>query len=182
MHVDVTAGTLAGRSRYVPWTEEIGNSLIVREPFGVAGAITPWNFPLQEMILKVAPAIKAGNAIVLKPSQLAPLIAGILAEVGAEAGVPAGLLDIVHGLGSVVETRRLPSRRRRHRIHRNYASGTRCRGGRGRNAPRMLTALAEAHRRGAKIVHINPLLEAAAPGTIIPREVAAAGTSNSRRR
>jgi hypothetical protein len=46
----------------------------------------------------------------------------------------------------------------------------------------MLTALAEAHRRGAKIVHINPLLEAAAPGTIIPREVAAAGTSNSRRR
>jgi aldehyde dehydrogenase (NAD+) len=105
MHVDVAVGTLesvAERSRHVPWTEEIGNSLIVREPFGVAGAITPWNFPLQEMILKVAPAIMAGNAIVLKPSQLAPLTAGILAEVGAEAGVPAGVLNVVHGLGSVV--------------------------------------------------------------------------------
>jgi aldehyde dehydrogenase (NAD+) len=103
MYVDAAVGTLdsAERSRYVPWTEEIGNSLIVREPFGVAGAITPWNFPLQEMVLKVAPAIMAGNAIVLKPSQLAPLTAGILVEVGAEAGVPAGVVNIVHGLGSV---------------------------------------------------------------------------------
>jgi aldehyde dehydrogenase (NAD+) len=85
-----------------PWTEQVANSLIVREPIGVIGAITPWNFPLLQMMGKVAPALMAGNTIVLKPSQVAPLTARILAEAAAEAGLPAGVLNIVDGLGTVV--------------------------------------------------------------------------------
>ncbi|MCP2165080.1 aldehyde dehydrogenase family protein [Goodfellowiella coeruleoviolacea] len=82
--------------------ERIGNSLVLREPVGVVGAITPWNFPLQQMVAKIVPAIAAGNTVVLKPSELAPLTAGLLAEVVAEAGVPAGVLNLVHGVGPVV--------------------------------------------------------------------------------
>ncbi|MCX5240311.1 aldehyde dehydrogenase family protein [Streptomyces prunicolor] len=85
-----------------PWTEEIANSLVVREPIGVVGAITPWNFPLQQVITKVVPALLAGNTVVLKPSEVAPLAARILAEVTAEAGVPAGVFNVVHGTGPVV--------------------------------------------------------------------------------
>ncbi|MEU8179251.1 aldehyde dehydrogenase family protein [Micromonospora sp. NPDC049047] len=84
------------------WTEEVGNSLIVREPIGVVGAITPWNFPLQQIVSKVAPALLAGNTIVFKPSENAPLTARILAEVAADAGVPAGVLNVVYGTGAVV--------------------------------------------------------------------------------
>jgi aldehyde dehydrogenase (NAD+) len=82
--------------------EEIGNSLVLREPIGVVGAITPWNFPLQQMVAKVVPAIAAGNTVVLKPSELAPLTAGLLGDVLVEAGVPAGVVNIVHGTGPVV--------------------------------------------------------------------------------
>jgi aldehyde dehydrogenase (NAD+) len=85
-----------------PWTEEIANSLIVREPVGVVGAITPWNFPLQQLVTKVVPALLAGNTVVLKPSEVAPLTARIFAEVAAEAGLPAGVFNIVHGTGPVV--------------------------------------------------------------------------------
>jgi aldehyde dehydrogenase (NAD+) len=85
-----------------PWTEEIANSLVVREPIGVVGAITPWNFPLQQVITKVVPALLAGNTVVLKPSEVAPLAARILAEVTAEAGLPAGVFNVVHGTGPVV--------------------------------------------------------------------------------
>jgi aldehyde dehydrogenase (NAD+) len=84
------------------WSEEIANSLIVREPIGVVGAITPWNFPLQQVVTKVIPALLAGNTVVLKPSEVAPLVARILAEVTAEAGVPAGAFNVVHGTGPVV--------------------------------------------------------------------------------
>ncbi|KAA2265253.1 aldehyde dehydrogenase family protein [Solihabitans fulvus] len=82
--------------------EEIGNSLVLREPIGVVGAITPWNFPLQQMIAKIVPALAAGNTVVLKPSELAPLTAGLLAEIVQEAGVPAGAFNLVHGVGPVV--------------------------------------------------------------------------------
>ncbi|MET8467379.1 aldehyde dehydrogenase family protein [Micromonospora zamorensis] len=84
------------------WTEEVGNSLIVREPIGVVGAITPWNFPLQQIVSKLAPALLAGNTMVFKPSENAPLTARILAEVAAEAGVPAGVFNVVYGTGAVV--------------------------------------------------------------------------------
>ena len=96
-----SAGTAALAETF-PWTEEIGNSLIVREPIGVVGAITPWNYPLHQIVAKVAPALLAGNTVVLKPSEVAPLSAGILAEIAEQAGLPAGAFNIVHGTGDVV--------------------------------------------------------------------------------
>ncbi|MEU6343172.1 aldehyde dehydrogenase family protein [Streptomyces sp. NPDC046977] len=85
-----------------PWTEEVANSLIVREPIGVVGAITPWNFPLQQLVTKVVPALLAGNSVVLKPSEIAPLTAMVFAEIAAGAGLPPGVLNVVHGTGPVV--------------------------------------------------------------------------------
>lgn len=82
--------------------EEIGNSLVLREPIGVVAAITPWNFPLQQMVAKVVPALAAGNAVVLKPSELAPMTADLLASILVEAGVPEGVFSLVHGTGPVV--------------------------------------------------------------------------------
>ena len=79
-----------------------GNALIVREAIGVVGCITPWNYPLHQIALKVAPALAAGNTVVLKPSEVAPINAFILAEVMHEAGVPAGVFNLVTGVGSVV--------------------------------------------------------------------------------
>ncbi|GAA4581472.1 aldehyde dehydrogenase family protein [Planotetraspora phitsanulokensis] len=96
------AASFAALAADFAWTEQIGNSLVVREPIGVVGAITPWNFPLQQVVSKVAPALVAGDTVVLKPSEMAPLTAGILAEVAAEAGVPAGVFNVVHGTGPVV--------------------------------------------------------------------------------
>ncbi|WP_433308430.1 aldehyde dehydrogenase family protein [Micromonospora sp. CA-269861] len=94
--------SIAGLADDFAWTEEIGNSLIVREPIGVVGAITPWNFPLQQIVSKLAPALLAGNTMVFKPSENAPLTARILAEVAAEAGVPAGVFNVVYGTGATV--------------------------------------------------------------------------------
>ncbi len=85
----------------VAWEEEIGNSLVVREPIGVLGAITPWNFPLHQIAAKVAPALAAGCTIVLKPSEVAPLNAFILAEVIEAVGLPAGVFNLVTGVGPV---------------------------------------------------------------------------------
>src|SRR5260370_30020365 len=82
--------------------QEIGNSLVVREPFGVVGAITPWNYPLHQIMAKVAPALAAGCTVVLKPSEVAPLNALLLAEARERIGFPAGVLDIVTGYGPVV--------------------------------------------------------------------------------
>ncbi|MER8047330.1 aldehyde dehydrogenase family protein [Streptomyces sp. NPDC094032] len=84
------------------WTSEVGNSLVVREPIGVVGAITPWNFPLQQLVTKVVPAMLAGNTVVLKPSELAPLSARVFAETAAEAGLPDGVFNVVQGTGPVV--------------------------------------------------------------------------------
>lgn len=82
--------------------QEIGNSLVVREPFGVVGAITPWNYPLHQIMAKVAPALAAGCTVVLKPSEVAPLNALLLAEACQSIGLPAGVLNIVTGYGPVV--------------------------------------------------------------------------------
>jgi acyl-CoA reductase-like NAD-dependent aldehyde dehydrogenase len=83
------------------WEEEVGNSLLVREPIGVVGAITPWNYPLHQIAAKVAPALAAGCTIVVKPSEVAPLAAFVLAEVIDGAGLPAGAFNLVTGYGPV---------------------------------------------------------------------------------
>ena len=84
------------------WEEQVGNSLIVREPVGVVGAITPWNYPLHQIAAKVAPALAAGCTIVIKPSEVAPLNAFLLAEVLDQVGLPAGVFNLVSGTGPVV--------------------------------------------------------------------------------
>jgi len=86
----------------VAWEEEIGNSRVLREPVGVLGAITPWNYPLNQIAAKVAPALAAGCTVVLKPSEVTPLNAFLLAEVVEAAGLPAGVFNLVTGLGPVV--------------------------------------------------------------------------------
>jgi len=82
--------------------ERVGNSMVVREPVGVVGAITPWNYPLHQIALKVAAALAAGCTVVLKPSEVAPFNAFILAEVVDAAGLPKGVFNLVTGLGPVV--------------------------------------------------------------------------------
>jgi aldehyde dehydrogenase (NAD+) len=86
----------------VDWEEEIGNSRVLREPVGVLGAITPWNYPLNQIAAKVAPALAAGCTVVLKPSEVVPLNAFILAEVIEAAGLPAGVFNLLTGTGPVV--------------------------------------------------------------------------------
>jgi aldehyde dehydrogenase (NAD+) len=86
----------------VEWEQQVGNSLVVREPAGVLGAITPWNYPLHQIAAKVAPALAAGCTVVLKPSEVVPLNAFILAEVIEAAGLPAGVFNLVTGTGPVV--------------------------------------------------------------------------------
>ena len=78
--------------REFKWEERVGNSLVVREPVGVVAAITPWNYPLHQITLKLAPALGAGCTVVLKPSEVAPFNAFILAEVIEQAGLPKGVL------------------------------------------------------------------------------------------
>jgi len=82
--------------------ETVGNSLIVHEPVGVVGAITPWNYPLHQVVAKVAAAMAAGCTVVLKPSELTPLVAYLLLDAADEAGVPPGVLNLVPGTGPVV--------------------------------------------------------------------------------
>lgn len=79
--------------------ESLGSSLVLHEPIGVVGAITPWNFPLHQIAAKVAPAIAAGNTVVLKPSEVTPLNALALADIIHELGLPAGVVNIVTGDG-----------------------------------------------------------------------------------
>ncbi len=82
--------------------EELGNSLVVKEPIGVVGCVTPWNYPLHQVVCKIAPALAAGCTVVLKPAEMAPLSAFMLAEAAHEIGLPAGVLNIVGGSGRVV--------------------------------------------------------------------------------
>jgi aldehyde dehydrogenase (NAD+) len=81
--------------------ERIGNALVVREPVGVVGAITPWNYPLHQVVAKVAAALAAGCTVVLKPSEVAPLAAYELAGIFHEIGLPAGVFNLVSGTGPV---------------------------------------------------------------------------------
>ncbi|MYE52656.1 MAG: aldehyde dehydrogenase family protein [Gammaproteobacteria bacterium] len=82
--------------------EDIGTSHVVREPAGVCGFITPWNWPINQIACKVAPALAAGCTMVLKPSEVAPFNAILFAEILDEAGVPAGVFNLVNGDGPTV--------------------------------------------------------------------------------
>ena len=84
------------------WEEEVRNSLIIKEPIGVCAFITPWNFPLHQIVGKVAPALAAGCTMVLKPSKEAPLNAFLLADIIDEMGLPDGVFNLVSGHGSDV--------------------------------------------------------------------------------
>ena len=95
-------GNAAKVARRFVWEEQVGNSLVVREPIGVVGCITPWNFPLNQITLKVAPALAAGCTVVLKPSEIAPVNAMILAEIIHASGLPAGVFNLVNGTGPEV--------------------------------------------------------------------------------
>ena len=82
--------------------EQVGNSLIVKEPIGVVACITPWNFPAHQVALKVAAAMAAGCTVVVKPSEVAPLLVHAMAALFDEVGVPAGVFNLVSGSGQVV--------------------------------------------------------------------------------
>jgi len=95
-------GMYAKLAAQPPEEERVGNSVVVREPVGVVACITPWNYPLNQIAAKVAPALAAGCTVVLKPSEVAPLNAFILAEVIDAAGLPKGVFNLVTGVGPVV--------------------------------------------------------------------------------
>lgn len=91
--------TMSKILREYEFEEQRGSTMIRKEPIGVCGFITPWNWPANQIACKVAPAIAAGCTMVLKPSEIAPIDAMILAEVIHEAGVPAGVFNLVNGDG-----------------------------------------------------------------------------------
>jgi acyl-CoA reductase-like NAD-dependent aldehyde dehydrogenase len=95
-------GSMVQVAEEMSWEEEVGNSLLVREPVGVVGCITPWNYPLHQICAKVAPALTAGCTVVVKPSEITPLNAFILAEILEQVGLPAGVFNLVTGYGPVV--------------------------------------------------------------------------------
>jgi betaine-aldehyde dehydrogenase len=98
----MVSGSFAKLLSEYAFEEQVGNSLIVKEAVGVVGCITPWNYPLHQVVAKVAPALAAGCTVVLKPSEVAPITAFILAEIFDEVGLPAGVFNLVTGIGPVV--------------------------------------------------------------------------------
>ncbi|MER6159069.1 aldehyde dehydrogenase family protein [Streptomyces sp. NPDC001868] len=104
VHADLpvaVAGSYAELAAKHAFEEKVGNSTVHHEPIGVVGAITPWNYPLHQIVAKVAPALAAGCTVVLKPAEDTPLTAQLFAEAVHEAGVPAGVFNLVTGLGPV---------------------------------------------------------------------------------
>lgn len=97
-----TFGAYAKMLADYPFEEKVGNSLVAREPVGVVAAITPWNYPLHQIACKVAAALAAGCTVVLKPSEVAPVNAFMLAELIHAACVPAGVFNLVSGTGPAV--------------------------------------------------------------------------------
>jgi len=94
--------TMAEAARELPAEERIGNSIVIRVPVGVVGAITPWNYPLYQLAAKVGPALAAGCTVVVKPSSVAPLSNFILAEIIDGLGLPAGVFNLVSGPGALI--------------------------------------------------------------------------------
>ena len=97
-HFEEAARVLAG----YPFEQRMGAGIVRREPIGVCGLITPWNWPLNQVASKVAPALATGCTVVLKPSEIAPLSAMLFAEIVHEAGLPAGVFNLVNGDGPTV--------------------------------------------------------------------------------
>jgi len=95
----MTFAALPGILAEFAFEERLGTSTVVREPAGVVGCITPWNYPMHQLAAKVAPALAAGCTVVAKPSELAPLSAFLLADVMHESGLPAGVFNLVTGAG-----------------------------------------------------------------------------------
>ncbi|MEU6174695.1 aldehyde dehydrogenase family protein [Streptantibioticus parmotrematis] len=101
---DLPAGVTASYAELLKgyeFSERVGNSVVHHEPVGVVGAITPWNYPLHQITAKVVPALAAGCTVVLKPAEDTPLVAQLFAEAVHEAGFPAGVFNLVTGLGAV---------------------------------------------------------------------------------
>ena len=94
--------TIADAARELPAEERIGTSIVIRQPAGVVGAITPWNYPLYQLAAKVGPALAAGCTVVVKPSSVAPLATFVLADIVHELGLPPGVFNLVSGRGSLV--------------------------------------------------------------------------------
>lgn len=97
----MVAGSYAELAASYAFEEKIGTSTVLHEPVGVVGAITPWNYPLHQIVAKVAPALAAGCTVVLKPAEDTPLTAQLFAECVDAAGVPAGVFNLVTGRGPV---------------------------------------------------------------------------------
>jgi aldehyde dehydrogenase (NAD+) len=95
------AGSYAELAATYAFEEKTGNSVVHHEPVGVVAAITPWNYPLHQIVAKVAPALAAGCTIVVKPAEDTPLVARLFAGAVHEAGIPAGVFNLVTGLGPV---------------------------------------------------------------------------------
>ena len=105
MHVGLPANTVGAQNDFIAEAfaeETVGNATVVKEAVGVAGLIAPWNFPLQQVVAKVAPALAAGCTVVVKPSEVAPLTTYALLEIFEEAGLPPGVLNVVFGDGQTV--------------------------------------------------------------------------------
>ncbi|MFE0445926.1 aldehyde dehydrogenase family protein [Streptomyces fungicidicus] len=94
-------GSYAELAATYAFEERTGNSTVLHEPVGVVGAITPWNYPLHQIVAKTAPALAAGCTVVVKPAEDTPLVARLFAEAVHEAGIPAGVFNLVTGLGPV---------------------------------------------------------------------------------
>jgi aldehyde dehydrogenase (NAD+) len=95
------AGSYAELASTYAFEEKTGNSVVHHEPVGVVAAITPWNYPLHQIVAKVAPALAAGCTVVVKPAEDTPLVARLFADAVHEAGLPAGVFNLVTGLGPV---------------------------------------------------------------------------------
>ncbi len=94
--------TVLGAARAYPFEKQQGSTLITKEAVGVCALITPWNWPMNQIVCKVAPALLAGCTMVLKPSELAPYSSQVFAEILAAAGVPAGVFNMIHGDGAQI--------------------------------------------------------------------------------
>ncbi|GAA4664677.1 aldehyde dehydrogenase family protein [Streptomyces chumphonensis] len=102
VHADLpaaVAGSYATLAAEYAFEERVGNSTVYQEPVGVVGAITPWNYPLHQIVAKAAPAFAAGCTVVLKPAENTPLVAQLFADAVHEAGLPAGVFNLVTGYG-----------------------------------------------------------------------------------
>ena len=141
--------TAAQILRNYEFEEQHENFLLVKEPAGVVGMITPWNWPLNQIACKVAPAIATGCTMVLKPSEIAPLNAILFAEVLHDAGVPAGVFNLVNGDGPTVGARLIAPRRRHDELYR--LDSRRC-GGRKARLPTVKRVAQELGGKSANIV------------------------------